>query len=71
MSSIWGNAIKVSIFGESHGSGIGVVLDGLPPGLKLGLEQNKHGNEAQGSRKKSLYNAQKRGGFSRNSEWLF
>ncbi|MDO5142222.1 MAG: chorismate synthase [Eubacteriales bacterium] len=33
MGSTWGNAIKVSIFGESHGTGIGVVIDGFPPGV--------------------------------------
>lgn len=32
MSSTWGEAIKLSIFGESHGAGVGVVLDGLPAG---------------------------------------
>ncbi len=39
MSSSWGNALKISIFGESHGPGIGVVLDGVPAGLALDLEQ--------------------------------
>jgi chorismate synthase len=29
---MWGNQVKISIFGESHGAGIGVVLDGLPAG---------------------------------------
>ncbi len=32
MSSFWNNNITVSIFGESHGPGIGVVIDRLPPG---------------------------------------
>lgn len=33
MGSIWGNALKISIFGESHGGGIGAVLDGFPSGI--------------------------------------
>ena len=39
MSSIWGNNIKISLFGESHGLGVGVVIDGLPAGEKLNIEQ--------------------------------
>ena len=35
MQSITGNGIKLSLFGESHGSMIGVVIDGLAPGIKL------------------------------------
>ena len=34
----WGNKIKVTIFGESHGEGIGVVLDGIPSGLDLDMD---------------------------------
>lgn len=37
--SSWGNDIKISIFGESHGNGIGVVIDGLPSGEKLDFEK--------------------------------
>ena len=32
MSSIWKNNITISIFGESHGPAIGVVIDNLPAG---------------------------------------
>lgn len=39
MSSIWGKNIKISVFGESHGAAIGVVLDSLPAGVKLDMEQ--------------------------------
>ncbi len=38
MSGIFGLNIKMSIFGESHGKSIGVVLDGLPPGLAIDEE---------------------------------
>ncbi|MCQ2372947.1 MAG: chorismate synthase [Phascolarctobacterium sp.] len=39
MSGICGLNIKLSIFGESHGKSIGLILDGLPPGIALDLEQ--------------------------------
>lgn len=38
MSSMWGNNIKISIFGESHGQAIGVTIDNLPAGVVLDME---------------------------------
>ena len=35
MSGIYGMNIKMSIYGESHGKAIGVVLDGLPAGILM------------------------------------
>ena len=38
MSSTWGTNIKISIFGESHGIAIGVVIDGLPAGEPIDMD---------------------------------
>jgi chorismate synthase len=39
MSGLWGNNIKYSIYGESHGKGIGILIDGLPAGIDLDLDE--------------------------------
>lgn len=38
MSAQWGKSIKYTIFGESHGPAIGIVIDGLKPGLELDID---------------------------------
>lgn len=35
MSSHFGQAFRISTFGESHGGAVGVVVDGCPPGIAL------------------------------------
>jgi chorismate synthase len=37
MNSI-GRIFRVSLFGESHGAGIGVIIDGCPPGVELSMD---------------------------------
>lgn len=38
MGSTWGNQLKISVFGESHGKGVGVVIDGFPAGFACDME---------------------------------
>ena len=38
MGNTFGNLFKISTWGESHGGGIGVVIDGCPPRLPLSID---------------------------------
>jgi len=38
MSNIFGNFFKITVFGESHGCCIGVIIQGCPPGLHINLD---------------------------------
>ena len=39
MNSTYGEQLKLSIFGQSHGKAIGMTLDGIPAGLAVDLEK--------------------------------
>lgn len=39
MSSTYGDHLKLSIFGQSHGTAIGMTLDGIPAGLQVDDEK--------------------------------
>lgn len=39
MKNTFGNSITITLFGESHGAAIGVVIDGLCPGLPVDTEE--------------------------------
>lgn len=39
MSSFFGQYLKLSLFGQSHGEAIGITVDGLPAGLKIDMAQ--------------------------------
>ena len=39
MSSIWGDKVKISVFGGSHTAAIGVTIDGLPSGEYIDFDK--------------------------------
>jgi len=39
MGNSFGTLFRISTWGESHGGGIGVVLDGCPPGLPISVKE--------------------------------
>ncbi len=39
MSSSWGHSFRVHTYGESHGGGVGVIVDGCPPRLPLSVDE--------------------------------
>ena len=39
MGNSFGTLFRISTWGESHGGGIGVVIDGCPPRLPLDVEE--------------------------------
>ena len=38
MKNTFGSAVKVTLFGESHGDSIGAVIDGIAPGIEIDYE---------------------------------
>lgn len=39
MGNVFGTLFRISTWGESHGPGVGVVIDGCPPGLPVDLAE--------------------------------
>ncbi len=39
MGNTFGNLFRVTTFGESHGGGVGVIIDGCPPQLQISAEE--------------------------------
>jgi len=42
MGSVFGSLFRVSTFGESHGGGVGVVVEGCPPRLEIDVAEIQH-----------------------------
>jgi chorismate synthase len=39
MGSTFGHLFRITTFGESHGGGVGVVIDGCPPQVEISIEE--------------------------------
>ncbi|MDY6940193.1 MAG: chorismate synthase, partial [Cyanobacteriota bacterium] len=39
MGNIFGNLFRITTFGESHGGGVGAIVDGCPPQLEISTEE--------------------------------
>jgi chorismate synthase len=61
LGSTWGNKLKISIFGESHGNGIGAVIDGLPAGVTIDMERIQHELNRRAARGNPLATPRKEG----------
>ena len=63
MKNTFGNNINITIFGESHGAAIGLILDGLKPGIEIDDEyiskklslRRPYGKISTSRREKDLY----------------
>ena len=42
MNGTWGSSLGLTIYGESHGSGLGVVINNLSPGIPLDLDKIRY-----------------------------
>ena len=61
MSSEFGKILKVSVFGQSHGTAIGVNIDGLPAGEEIDLEELQRFLDRRRPGKSPLSTARKEG----------
>ncbi len=61
MSGNFGKKINLSIFGESHGKAIGIVINGIDPGIKIDLEKIEKDMARRAPGKNSLSTQRKEG----------
>lgn len=61
MSGVWGKNINLSIFGESHGNAIGIVINGIEPGIKINMEEIEKDMERRAPGRNNLSTSRKEG----------
>lgn len=70
MKNSFGNQIRVTLFGESHGEAIGIVIDGLAPGLRLDLDYIRKRMEQRRAKGKISTKRQEADAFHIVSGWF-
>ena len=63
--NIFGEIFKVATFGESHGAGLGCIIDGCPAGISVDEKFLQHEMER---RKPHFRDRRLQGQFRRNGE---
>ncbi len=65
MANIFGNILKLSLFGESHSDAIGIMIDGLPAGLPLDFTEIQAEMERRAPGRNSFSTPRKEGDIPR------
>ena len=71
MSSDFGKKVKIQIFGQSHSEAIGVVIDGLPVGEEIDMEQVQQFMERRAPGRNAYSTPRKEGDVPRVVSGLF
>lgn len=71
MSSNFGEKVKITIFGQSHSEAIGVVIDGLPVGEEIDMEQVQQFMERRAPGRNAYSTPRKEGDVPRVVSGLF
>ena len=71
MSSNFGEKVKITIFGQSHSEAIGVVIDGLPVGETIDMEQVQQFMERRAPGRNAYSTPRKEGDVPRVVSGLF
>ncbi|MGL5616988.1 MAG: chorismate synthase [Sarcina sp.] len=61
MSGTWGNNLELSIFGESHGTAIGIVINGIKAGFEINMDKIEQDMERRAPGRNKMSTARKEG----------
>lgn len=61
LSGTWGNNLELSIFGESHGAAIGIVINGIKAGFEINMDKIEQDMERRAPGRNKMSTARKEG----------